>query len=537
VEARGFAQANLEVTLTNNPDALRFVLQPGNVLRLRIQDANGKPVTNGSVYSLSSAPGRGPGPAARPGRGVGMGPLGNRGNRGTLRTDAEGRVVWESSPDSELRLNVEAVGFEATNMLVPADGAEHVVTLASARATAPHLTITGSVRDAASSLPIPNFVLSVNGSPSTPSWMDSLSFQGGKFQWFDNMVEAARVQPGQQVSFKLEAQGYAPFVTRAVGKDEGNVQLDIALTPAPSTTVTVLLPDGRPATNADIGLELPGNHFIPMPGGLRHSFPEHYTNVFSTDDQGRFALPPDDEVIRVIVACPDGYAEATPAALAAEPILRLQRLGRIEGTLFSAGKPAAGRMLALKSYGTNGIIRAAGTFTAETDADGRFAFPEVPPGEFVVLKRDMQGNYRVQFPGPPTRVRPGETAVVNAAFYTVTAQVSLPPGVELGTDRYVRVGVSLPSPEQLQGQPAIFRNYMFRESSEGAWVSEDLTAGDYTLAASVIESDASDSATGVLGLPRVAGYERLRTNVSFTVPADPSGGALNLGRIMPQPVP
>ena len=56
---------------------------------------------------------------------------------------------------------------------------------------------------------------------------------------------------------RLRRTGYAPFVTREVGPDEGNVQLDIALSPAPSTSVTVLSRDGQPAANADVGLEMP----------------------------------------------------------------------------------------------------------------------------------------------------------------------------------------------------------------------------------------------------------------------------------------
>jgi hypothetical protein len=42
-------------------------------------------------------------------------------------------VVWESSPDSELQLDFLAFGLPSTNMIVPADGEEHVVTLTSAR--------------------------------------------------------------------------------------------------------------------------------------------------------------------------------------------------------------------------------------------------------------------------------------------------------------------------------------------------------------------------------------------------------------------
>ena len=142
-EARGFALVSVPVALTNNPASLRLVLNPGHVLRLRVLDANGLPVTNNfEVVPQAFEPGSGARTAARGGRGFGsrlnhgrrsgFGPFGARGTR-SLLPDAEGRVVWESSPDSELQLDFLAFGLPSTNMIVPADGEEHVVTLTSAR--------------------------------------------------------------------------------------------------------------------------------------------------------------------------------------------------------------------------------------------------------------------------------------------------------------------------------------------------------------------------------------------------------------------
>jgi hypothetical protein len=377
VEAPGFALASQEVNFTNDSGTLRFVLQPGNVLRLRLLDAAGQPVTNGMVYPMFSEPGFMPPPlVARLTNGVSLvaDPL-LPAPRRSFHPDAEGRVTWESSPDAALQLSIQGAGVQPTNILVAADGQEHLVTLASTPQRAPHLTVTANVRDAASGQPIAQFFVATGNLDSGlpfRGWSGADSLRGEKFLYAGPLNS----KPGSAVRFKFAADGYAPTVTRDIGFDERNVQLDIALAPRPSTSVTVLSPEGQPVPNADIGLGLPGVGLVPVSGGLRHTVRGNYTNVFSTDENGRFALPPDDEVTRVVAASPEGYMETTPAALAMDPVLRLQPWGRISGTMISGGKPTAGRKISV------GILDGMGTVTtsiiAETDADGRFNFSKVP---------------------------------------------------------------------------------------------------------------------------------------------------------------
>jgi len=56
---------------------------------------------------------------------------------------------------------------------------------------------------------------------------------------------------------KFEADGYAPYTSRVIHPDEGQVSLDVQLYPAKAMDVAVLLPDGRPAAGADVGLISP----------------------------------------------------------------------------------------------------------------------------------------------------------------------------------------------------------------------------------------------------------------------------------------
>ncbi len=528
-EARGLAAATLQLTLTNDQAPLVLSLNPAKLLRLRVVDANGSSVTNysvtvnnynvavplagGSGVFVGSAVGR------IAGRGFGVGGP----NSLVSKVDSDGRMTWDSAPEGDLALTVEAYGYQsALNLHLQADGTEHQIILHPAR------VVSGAVLDAATSQPISCFRVAV-GRVDGPElqWFISQTYRDGTFR-----LDADGMRT--PVQFKFEADGYASSISRVLGMDEGAVTLEIVLQPATATTLTVLKPDGRPATNADIGLEMPGTRLQWTPGGLVHTQRGNYTNVFSTDNTGRFVLPPDDSVTRVIAASPDGYGEATPAGLATSPVMQLQPWGRIEGTYLSDGKPAVGRVLTFATVtytgSTNYRYATQNRFSTqrlETDASGHFVFAKVPPGQITLLQPVLRGALGpTRSVGiPELTVRLGATTTVSLDFYTVTARLSLPPGVEMKTNWYISAVASKPSPADERPTGA-----SLNKSSDGSWVAENLAAGTYTLYASVVERAANDSArSGPLKI-------HLRTNVSFTLPADSPSGLLDLGEIVLRPV-
>ncbi|MCX6928677.1 MAG: hypothetical protein NT154_36515 [Verrucomicrobia bacterium] len=76
-------------------------------------------------------------------------------------------------------------------------------------------------------------------------------------------------------------------------------------------TVAVMLPDGSPATHADVGLVSPGVLLRVRPGGLvRDNTYPRAESVPTTDAQGWFVLPPDDAVTAVIVANRKGVSHS-----------------------------------------------------------------------------------------------------------------------------------------------------------------------------------------------------------------------------------
>jgi RNA polymerase sigma factor (sigma-70 family) len=507
-EAHGFALTTTNLDLMCNEKALRLELSGGNLLRLRVVDTNGNPVPNAAV-SLNFN------------RAADNSRFGGNGVPGQFRkqTGTDGRITWDSAPDGPLFFGIHAFGYQrAQNVEVTGDGEEHLVTLHAAR------TISGNAHDAVLHQPIATFRIFMGVVEPRPSeggtnvqWNRSRTFHDGTFSFRENDIFGAI--PRQ---YKFEADGYAPFVTRVVQPDEGDVLFDILLYPSAGTSITVLSPDGRTATNAFIGLDMPGARLDLKPGGFD---PTPGVGVLSVDDAGRFVLPPDDTVTRIIAASPEGYAESTPTALAASPSMRLQPWGRLEGTYLSGGKPAVGRVLRLRQFDYPAFDRFR-FFTAETDADGHFVFPRVPPGQFNLFRIEKQETIRgtvsyfrpVQ--NPALTVRLGETTTVPLVLYKVTARLRLPPGVEMETNW--NMSAEAANTQNIAGEQV---SESLKESGDGTWLAEDLPAGDYTLEASVQDSAASE-----------AFKARLQSNKTFTVPGNTPTGTLDLGEIMLQPV-
>jgi len=417
-EAQGFAPTMQEVEIGTNTGSFRLTLQRGKLARLIVVDKRGTPVPNATV-SLNTAI-SGP---------TGLVPTAQI--EFTRNTGADGRVQWDGAPDRELAFNAYAAGYmRSDDVTVRPDGQQHEIILS------PALTISGTVRDAATGQPVPRFRI-ITGWPArdrmtgttnaTWSRIDRfwLSFEGGKFRHvFEEPVVSGIKDP--TFVFKVEAEGYAPFITRVVLADEGEAQFDVRLRAASATTVTVLLPDGRPAANADIDLVSPGSRLILVPGGFSH---QHASgSVLRTDASGHFLLPPDETIKRVIAAHPDGYVEATVAALTAEPVLRLQPWGRLEGTVLVKGQPAAGCELSLQyeQGDITTVLLDFQTFRVKANDSGHFLFPQVPPGKHklvrVVETKTGEQTWWNLKPLQEVEIRPGETTTVTAEVPTPVTQ-------------------------------------------------------------------------------------------------------------------
>jgi hypothetical protein len=306
------------------------------------------------------------------------------------KTDSEGRAVWTHAPDEVLHFSIYKGDSRRDDIELKPDGEEHVLALATQSL---QLTLVGSVRDADTGNLLPSFRIIV-GWPITNyqtgelggqwSQIDRfwLKFDGGNFR--HTFTEPAiQADPNPGFIFKFEADGYAPFVTRSFIGNEGEVPMDVTMRPSPPLQIIVLLPDGQPAANADVGLVSANSRLTLAPGRFsRRHFPAS-ESLLLTDQAGKLALPLDGTVREIVIAHPQGFGRVPVAELATNQTIQLQPWSRIEGTLLYDSQPAPNREVEfqLKRVNPASIGVDHEKFTARTDALGQFVFPQVPTGE------------------------------------------------------------------------------------------------------------------------------------------------------------
>ncbi|HEX5223135.1 MAG TPA: sigma-70 family RNA polymerase sigma factor [Verrucomicrobiae bacterium] len=551
-EAEGFATTTIEVAELGQ-ESLRLVLQRGKLLRLRIVNQQGQPVPKASVWldTMRNGPINQPRPIPVQ---ADFSP----------RSDQNGLVVWSNAPDTELQFDIAASGYMRLNEFkVRPDGEEHVAVLS------PALVVSGQVTDAETGKAIPHFRIvtgwprmnpdqrmSVNWSSFERDW---LNFSGGKYrQAFEDSLVHGMANPGY--ALKFEADGYAPAISRVIQPDEGAVQLDVMLRPAAIEKYTLLLTDGQPAANAEVGLVSPGVRLELAPGRFNRQGTPPGGTILTADKEGRVQLSLDDSVHTVMLVHPQGFLSLSRAALRGQTYLQLQPWGRIEGAVTRGDEPVVGREFSLEFAQINSADLWFGytAYRAKTDAEGRFVFAQVPPGKLKLVRvvpvqiSERMGGWSDK-PEQELEVQPGETLQValDSEGYTVKARVRWP--VSLDRSRLQHVGgvVREPLPASMQewvknGIPGTirtndpqFQTYLAQMQAyeknakrfemtfvDGVVTAEEVPAGEFVVSIFMIlqPDEGKTNSLGLTGETRV------------TIPADPRNGTVDAGEIELHPL-
>ncbi len=524
--AKGFVPKVVKLEANTDPNPLQVVLETGLTLHLRVVDPEGRPVPKGQI--VADLPETNPAVLAS--------------------MDAEGKATVQIGQGGGLEYRVEAPGFKSAAVAVPgSDGEERTIALSREAG----VVVSGAVTDATTGQPVPAFravcgTLLVTGpfptngtfAPSRSS-EDWFKFGGGKFRLeLGHFLGMYAKRFG--VMLKFEADGYAPSLSRVIGPDEGEVQLNVALVPARAIQVTVLNPNGRRAAGAEVGLVRPGltlqitreRHLSVMLG----------SGVLAADPEGAFALPPDDSIKEVIAINSQGFAAASPAELAREPILQLQPFGRVEGRWLVGNQPAAGREVTLamaRPYAGGYVLDCSAT----TDSGGRFAIPQVPAGEYSVHSVPQAGGSHISRQLADVEVRPGETSTVTCGGYLVKVRVRWPKDLSPSNGTQVEVVMETPGPAvpesirntpeavaqwlqspEVQSKMQSVRRYEFSEAAGGCWTAEGVQAGaSYILRALVGQDRAATNGA----VPPIAGGQ-----IPVNIPAEPTTGEIDAGEVV-----
>jgi hypothetical protein len=201
----------------------------------------------------------------------------------------------------------------------------------------------------------------------------------------------------------------------------------------------VLQPDGQPATDADVALQVQGK-YLSLGRGEFDAGSRQSGVMGNTGPDGSFTLPMYEAAQSVIAVNLQGYAQVSLEHLKQSPQITLQPWGRIEGILRVNHHPGTNEIVGLGARTRTWLTRNhrlpgqtkmvtvtnsmpdtlqppmynGAAFQAKTDDQGRFVITFVPPGEVVVNRRISLGpNSWTQSPLATVVVRPGETTVTN----------------------------------------------------------------------------------------------------------------------------
>lgn len=363
VTAPGYAQDYVKVNLREGMEPIEVRLKPGGLLRLRIVDEDGNGVANGSV-SLT-----GPGGTYMPGM------------NWSAESGLDGRVEWTSAPTDQ-RLNVHA-GHPDFGMsrpiLVKADGEEHTIQLRRV------FVVAGRVTDAQTGELIRGEIKSFPGyGEGENSW-----FRGDTRRSTDGTFQVSFKEGSFPWRFRIEAEGYSPFVSDWLRPDSSRV-VDVGLQPIdPLRTArgTVWRTDGQPAGGAEVALFSP-EHSASL--GRAHFTQRAASDqlIVNADEAGKFAFPEEPNASFVVAVCSNGFARVPVGDLKAALQIHLQPWSRIEGSIdvSARNRPVDYVMLddLLAMNAPGGMRLDSQEFHSKPTEEGRFHFEFVPQGLLCV---------------------------------------------------------------------------------------------------------------------------------------------------------
>ncbi len=309
----GYAPELLELDPTTMPIEPRVVLRPGKALRLKFTDAAGTPIPRVMIAI--------------------HGWRGHRPFSLAFEADERGFLEWKDAPSDGVTFAIMHDSIQREDRVLTATYETQTIVLARP------MVITGRVIDARTKQPLPVFrVVRGRYFPEHPrTWSDwrhdsPQPFTQGEYRC--TLGEPVRMHnadhsPGEIGAHRLrvEADGYIPAISRPIANEEQDVRIDFELEPGAVVAGTVRDEQGHALPGVMIIVAGHGNPVFVMNGKVRQ---RGYVAV-TTDAQGRYELPPQEEDFPVLLIKPDvGYLVANCRALAESPDVKLLRWGRLE---------------------------------------------------------------------------------------------------------------------------------------------------------------------------------------------------------------
>jgi len=492
VQAKGYSPDLIYLTVYRGMEPLEFSLESGRTIRGRIVDTAGNPIAGAFMNADTWR--------------------GYRSLEWHMHTDAEGRFQWNEAPVDEVLIDISKEGYMGVRQynMLPSEQ-EYEITMPDI------LKIRGKVVDADMNEPISEFKLlsGIDYGDNRPiSWRrrNPQTFTQGHY-------ETRFTHPHPAYIIQIEADGYQPGFSRPIGSNEGEVTIDFKLAKGMGPAGIVLLPDGSPATGAEVILCTPSQGAYIQDGRQRRD-----GQFVETKQDGQFSFPMQMDAYAIVVLHDDGYAEVTEDELAESSEVTLQPWARVEGQLLIGKEPGAheGMRLRFDRRETKNGLRFYYGCNTSTDINGDFVFERIAPGSVRIYHEIKVSDKSTHFShGIDLEIEAGETykITIGGTGRPVTGKILVPDYFKNKFDwRYTNYGLRIKTSEGPYSQLG------FKINGDGTFRIEDVPAGDY---------DLHFNAYAPSAVPRSFGGETIAfLSQHFNVPTMPNGRSdepLNLG--------
>ena len=241
----------------------------------------------------------------------------------------------------------------------------------------------------------------------------------------------------QNFRLEIEAPGLDPFFSETLRTTQPNFNFAVVLhKSATHAPVTVLLPDGKPAAGVSLYVDLkePENGWAPdfsinIFGSGRPMISARQKKTVVADGSGHVMLPAAPEEALVLVLHEDGCLFTTIGQLRQSPEVRLKPWGRLEGTVKLNGHPKAAQRVEARLADPILMKHVFLDVSANSDRDGHFVFPKLPPAKFTVHCTAVSQGSWPQNHFTSITIAPGQAAHLDylIAGRPVTGQIRLVP--------------------------------------------------------------------------------------------------------------